>query len=103
MAAGFAEGGAADVLAPGAELAGLVTAVTGPDGTRLGTLTRPADTGARKEKALRKASVRARQEDSGPWTGNRPGLTRPSPRSASDSNAGCPRLMGYVSPADLST
>jgi hypothetical protein len=41
MAAGFAEGGAADVLAPGAELAGLVTAVTGPDGTRLGTLTDP--------------------------------------------------------------
>ena len=38
-AAGFAEGGAADVLAPGAELAGLVTAVTGPAGTGLGTLT----------------------------------------------------------------
>jgi hypothetical protein len=39
VAAGFAEGGAADVLVPGAELAGLVAAVAGPDGTRLGTLT----------------------------------------------------------------
>jgi hypothetical protein len=39
VAAGFAEGGAADVLAPGAKLAGLVTAVTGPDGAVLGTLT----------------------------------------------------------------
>jgi hypothetical protein len=29
VAAGFAEGGSADLLAPGAELAGLVTAVTG--------------------------------------------------------------------------
>jgi hypothetical protein len=38
-AAGFAEGGAADVLAAGAELAGLVTAVTGPGGTGLRTLT----------------------------------------------------------------
>ena len=38
-AAGFADGGAADVLAPGAVLAGLVTAVTGPRGTVLGTLT----------------------------------------------------------------
>src|SRR5580704_15105258 len=38
-AAGFADGGAADVLAPGAELAGLVAAVTGPDGSVLGTLT----------------------------------------------------------------
>jgi hypothetical protein len=38
-AAGFAEGGAADLLAPGAKLAGLVTAVTGPGGTGLGTLT----------------------------------------------------------------
>src|SRR5580698_7702870 len=37
--AGFADGGAADVLAPGAELAGLVAAVTGPDGSVLGTLT----------------------------------------------------------------
>ena len=37
-AAGFAEGGAADVLAPGTELAGLVTAVTGPGGTGLGGL-----------------------------------------------------------------
>src|SRR5580698_4439907 len=39
VAAGFAEGGAADVLAPGAELAGLVTAVTGVGGSGLGTLT----------------------------------------------------------------
>jgi hypothetical protein len=39
QAAGFADGGAADVLAPGAELAGLVAAVTGPDGSVLGTLT----------------------------------------------------------------
>jgi hypothetical protein len=39
VAAGFAEGGAADVLVPGAELAGLVSAVTGGDGSRLGTLT----------------------------------------------------------------
>jgi hypothetical protein len=39
VAAGFAEGGTADVLAPGAELAGLVSAVTGPGGTRLGALT----------------------------------------------------------------
>ena len=38
-AAGFAEGGAADVLVPGAELAGLVTAITGPGGTRLSTMT----------------------------------------------------------------
>jgi Domain of unknown function (DUF222) len=38
-AAGFAEGGAADVMTPGAELAGLVAAVTGPDGAMLGTLT----------------------------------------------------------------
>jgi hypothetical protein len=38
-AAGFVEGGAADVLAPGAELAGLVAAVTGPGGARLGALT----------------------------------------------------------------
>src|ERR1700677_2427389 len=38
-AAGFADGGAADVMAPGAVLAGLVTAVTGPDGSVLGTLT----------------------------------------------------------------
>ena len=33
------EGGAADLLAPGAKLAGLVTAATGPGGTGLGTLT----------------------------------------------------------------
>ena len=39
VAAGFAEGGAADVLAPGAELAGLVTAAIGTDGSVLGTLT----------------------------------------------------------------
>jgi hypothetical protein len=39
VAAGFAEGGAADMLAPGAKLAGLVTAVTGSGGSRLGTLT----------------------------------------------------------------
>jgi hypothetical protein len=39
QAAGFAEGGAADVMAPGAELAGLVAAVTGQGGTLLGTLT----------------------------------------------------------------
>jgi hypothetical protein len=39
VAAGFAEGGAADVLAPGAELAGLVTAVTGVGGSGLGGLT----------------------------------------------------------------
>jgi Domain of unknown function (DUF222) len=39
VAAGFAEGGAADVLVPGAELAGLVTAVTGPGGAGLGALT----------------------------------------------------------------
>jgi hypothetical protein len=38
-AAGFADGGAADVMAPGAVLAGLVTAVTGPDGAVLRTLT----------------------------------------------------------------
>src|ERR1700678_4461302 len=38
-AAGFADGGAADVLAPGTVLAGLVAAVTGPDGSVLGTLT----------------------------------------------------------------
>src|ERR1700678_2465899 len=38
-AAGFAGGGAADVLGPGAALAGLVAAVTGPDGSVLGTLT----------------------------------------------------------------
>src|ERR1700678_1156648 len=38
-AAGFADGGAADVMGPGAVLAGLVTAVTGPDGSVLGTLT----------------------------------------------------------------
>jgi Domain of unknown function (DUF222) len=38
-AAGFADGGAADVLAPGAVLAGLVAAVTGPDGSVVGTLT----------------------------------------------------------------
>src|ERR1700678_3041044 len=37
-AAGFADGGTADVLAPGAELAGLVAAVTGPGGSVLGTL-----------------------------------------------------------------
>jgi hypothetical protein len=36
---GFAEDGPADVMDPGAELAGLVTAVTGPDGKLLGTLT----------------------------------------------------------------
>jgi hypothetical protein len=39
VAAGFADGGAADVLAPGARLAGLVTAVTGTNGAMLGTLT----------------------------------------------------------------
>ena len=39
LAAGFDEGGAADVLGPGAELAGLVTAVIGPGGAVLGTLT----------------------------------------------------------------
>jgi Domain of unknown function (DUF222) len=39
VAAGFAEGGLADVLAPGAELAGLVAAVTGLGGTGLGMLT----------------------------------------------------------------
>jgi hypothetical protein len=39
VAAGFAEGGAADVLAPGAKLAELVTAVTRPGGNGLGTLT----------------------------------------------------------------
>src|ERR1700677_2958417 len=38
-AAGFADGGTADVLAPGAVLAGLAAAVTGPDGSVLGTLT----------------------------------------------------------------
>src|ERR1700677_2363455 len=38
-AAGFADCGTADVLAPGAVLAGLVAAVTGPDGSVLGTLT----------------------------------------------------------------
>src|SRR5580704_6268112 len=38
-AAGFADGAAADVLAPGTELAGLVTAVTGAEGSVLGTLT----------------------------------------------------------------
>jgi hypothetical protein len=38
-AAGFAEGGAADALAPGAELVSLVAAVNGPAGTRLGALT----------------------------------------------------------------
>src|SRR5580698_9712377 len=38
-AAGFAEDGMADVMDPGSELAGLVTAVTGPDGKLLGTLT----------------------------------------------------------------
>ena len=37
-AAGFADGGAADVLAPGAVLAGLVATVTGPGGSVLGTL-----------------------------------------------------------------
>src|ERR1700678_2916907 len=37
-AAGFADGGAADVRAPGAVLAGLVAAVTGPGGSVLGTL-----------------------------------------------------------------
>ena len=37
-AGGFAEGGAADVLAPGAALAGLLAAVTGGDGTGLGSL-----------------------------------------------------------------
>src|SRR6202522_3128955 len=37
-AAGFADGAAADVLAPGAVLAGLVAAVTGPGGSVLGTL-----------------------------------------------------------------
>jgi hypothetical protein len=39
VAAGFDEGGAADVLAPGSKLAGLVTAVTGSGGSGLGTLT----------------------------------------------------------------
>jgi hypothetical protein len=39
VAAGFAEGGPADVMAPGAELAELVAAVTGSDGAMLGTLT----------------------------------------------------------------
>jgi hypothetical protein len=38
VAAGFAEGGAADALVPGAELAGLVCAVTGPGGAGLGAL-----------------------------------------------------------------
>jgi hypothetical protein len=38
LAAGFAEGGAADVLVPGAELAGLVSTVTGPGGTGLAGL-----------------------------------------------------------------
>jgi hypothetical protein len=38
-AAGFAEGGTADVLAPGAVLAGLVATVTGTGGAVLGTLT----------------------------------------------------------------
>src|SRR5580698_4422826 len=38
-AAGFADGGPADVLAPGAVLAGLVAAVTGLDGSVLGMLT----------------------------------------------------------------
>jgi hypothetical protein len=37
-AEGFADGGTADLMAPGPELAGLVTAVTGPGGTVLGTL-----------------------------------------------------------------
>src|SRR5580698_10483711 len=37
--AGFADGGAADVMAPGAELAGLVGEVTSPGGTVLRTLT----------------------------------------------------------------
>jgi hypothetical protein len=36
--AGFAEGGAADVLAPGVELAGLLCAVTRPGGSGLGVL-----------------------------------------------------------------
>jgi hypothetical protein len=35
---GFAEGGAADVLAPGAGLAGRLAAVTGGDGAGLGSL-----------------------------------------------------------------
>src|SRR5580692_124114 len=35
----FVQGGAGDVLAPGAELAGLVDAVTGADGSVLVTLT----------------------------------------------------------------
>jgi hypothetical protein len=39
MAAGFAEGGSADVMAPGAELAGLATGVIGPGGRLLRTLT----------------------------------------------------------------
>jgi hypothetical protein len=39
VATGFAEGGAADMLVPGAELARLVTAITGSGGSRLGTLT----------------------------------------------------------------
>src|ERR1700677_3945819 len=38
-AAGFADGGAADVMAPGPVLAGLVASVTSPDGSVLGTLT----------------------------------------------------------------
>jgi Domain of unknown function (DUF222) len=38
VAAGFAEGGVADVMEPGAGLAALVTAVTGPGGMLLGTL-----------------------------------------------------------------
>jgi hypothetical protein len=39
MAAGFAEGGAADLLGPGGELAGLVAAVTRAGGAGLGALT----------------------------------------------------------------
>src|ERR1700677_3734335 len=38
QAAGFADGGAADVMGPGAELAGLVAAVTGQGGAVLGML-----------------------------------------------------------------
>lgn len=38
-AAGFAEGGTADVMAPGPELAGLITTVTGADGAVLSMLT----------------------------------------------------------------
>ncbi|MBV9445096.1 MAG: DUF222 domain-containing protein [Streptosporangiaceae bacterium] len=38
-AAGFADGAAADVLAPGPQLAGLLHAVAGTDGAALGTLT----------------------------------------------------------------